>query len=274
MDELAAYNKARWEELALARVVYTQPWLDLDARAARQRVDPHGVMGEVQGLDILCLAASGGQQSAAFGLLGARVTVFDLSETQLARDQEAATHYGLEIRTVQGDMRDLSAFPDASFDLVWHAYSINFVPQVAPVFQEVRRVLRPGGLYRLEWANPFTQTIDEASWNGEGYLLGHPYRDGACLQDLHPTWNVWDVYDEDGTHRRIASPREYVHTLSTVVNGLVRQGFVIIHASEAREEEPDPAPGSWAHFTQIAPPWLTFWCRLRPEVLCSDLARP
>ena len=41
-------------------------------------------------MDVLCLAAGGGQQSVAFALLGANVTVFDLSETQLEHDRLAA----------------------------------------------------------------------------------------------------------------------------------------------------------------------------------------
>jgi len=103
MDELAQYNKARWEELAQSNVPYSRPWLDLDESSARTRVDPHGMLKDVAGKEVLCLAAGGGQQSAAFGLLGARVTVLDLSETQLERDRMAAKHYGLQIQTVQGD---------------------------------------------------------------------------------------------------------------------------------------------------------------------------
>ena len=41
-------------------------------------------------------------------------------------------------------MRDLSRFDDDAFDFVWQPYSINFVPDYAPVFQGVARVLRPG----------------------------------------------------------------------------------------------------------------------------------
>ena len=117
MDEIARYNKDRWEELAEANVEFSRPYLDLDPPRARECVDPHGMIGEVDGKDVLCLASGGGQQSAAFGVLGANVTVLDLSETQLQRDRQAAAHHGRRIETVQGDMRDLSRFGDASFDV-------------------------------------------------------------------------------------------------------------------------------------------------------------
>jgi ubiquinone/menaquinone biosynthesis C-methylase UbiE len=146
MDEVAKYNKERWEELAQAGVPYSQPFLELDEQAARQAVDPHGIMGDVQGRDVLCLAGGGGQQSVAFALLGANVTVFDLSETMLQRDRETAARYNRPLTIVQGDMRDLSCFAADSFDLVWHAWSLSFVPNARQVFAQVARVLRPGGL--------------------------------------------------------------------------------------------------------------------------------
>ncbi|HEX8352099.1 MAG TPA: class I SAM-dependent methyltransferase, partial [Pyrinomonadaceae bacterium] len=109
MDEIAEYNVGRWRALAEAEALYTRPLLDLDADAARAVVDASGWLGPLEGGRVLCLAGGGGRESAAFSLLGARVTVFDLSEEQLERDRAAAAHYGHEVSTVRGDMRDLSA---------------------------------------------------------------------------------------------------------------------------------------------------------------------
>lgn len=264
MDELARYNKERWEELARAGVVFSRPALDLDETSARLMLDPQGVLGEVQGKDVLCLAAGGGQQSAAFGLLGARVTVCDLSETQLERDREAAAHYGLSVRAVQGDMRDLSQFGAGSFDVVWQAHSLKFVPEARRVFGEVARVLRPGGLYRVDCANPFVGGIDERDWNGEAYPLSLPYVDGAETTPADPFWEVWD---EDGNCRKVRGPREFRHTLSTVVNGLVERGFLILGLWEELNAQPDAPPGTWEHFKLIVPPAFQIWAALRPDLL-------
>jgi SAM-dependent methyltransferase len=268
MDELAEYNKERWEELARSNVEYSQPYLDLDASSARRIVDQWGKLGEIVGKSVLCLASAGGQQSAAFGLLGAEVTVFDLSETQLQRDQDAAKHYGLDIRTIQGDMRNLAQLSDDEFDVVWQSYSINFVPQVILVLQEVARVIRPGGTYYLQFANPFTHfSVDEDAWDGKGYPLKHPYVDGAEVTTLNPSWGHWDVETEAGRWMKVRSPKEFRHSLSTVVNGLARQGFVILGAWEDATGDLDAKPGTWEHFKSIAPPWLSFWATYRPEIL-------
>ena len=70
--------------------------------------------------DVLCLASGGGQQGPILAAAGANVTVFDNSPAQLRQDELVARREGLSIRTVQGDMRDLSAFADGSFDLIFH----------------------------------------------------------------------------------------------------------------------------------------------------------
>jgi len=269
MDELARYNQDRWEELARARLEFTLPILDLTPASARRRIDPEGILGDLQGKQVLCLATGGGQQSAMFGVLGANVTVLDLSPTQLQRDEEAAHHYGYPVHTVQGDMRDLAVFASDSFDLVYQAYSLNFVPCVEPVFREVARVLRPGGLYQMQWANPFTQSVDDQAWDGETYLLHHPYIDGFETSTYYPTW---DIEDEEGHWRQIPSPREFRHALSTVVNQLVAHGFMIMRLKEALSDAPDPEPGTWEHYKSVAPPYLTIWSRLHPVLLSQTLS--
>lgn len=267
MDDIARYNQARWNELVAANILYSRPWLDLDVAEARRRIDPMGLLTEVAAQDVLCLASGGGQQSAAFALLGAHVTVFDFSEAQLQRDRQAAAHYQTPVKLIQGDMRDLSPFGSASFDVVWQAYSINFVPSPLPVFQEVARVLRVGGFYRLMCQNPFVAGLNEADWNGRGYPITRPYLDGAELQFKDPDWVI--EYN-NGAQRRVAGPKEFRHTLSLTINGLVKHGFVIRGLWEETTEEPDPPPGSWEHFKLIAPPWLTIWTTYQPNVQINE----
>jgi 2-polyprenyl-3-methyl-5-hydroxy-6-metoxy-1,4-benzoquinol methylase len=118
---------------------FTRPWLNLDRALVRQyargeltpapeflsEMYPARLLADVEDRDVLCLASGGGQQSAVFALLGARVTVADLSESQLDSDRRAASHYGHQITTLRADMRDLSALEGESFDLVYQAPS-NF----------------------------------------------------------------------------------------------------------------------------------------------------
>jgi ubiquinone/menaquinone biosynthesis C-methylase UbiE len=51
-------------------------------------------------------------------------------------------------------MRDLGVFPDASFDVVFNPVSNVFCPDLAPVWRESFRVLRPGGILMAGFPEP------------------------------------------------------------------------------------------------------------------------
>jgi SAM-dependent methyltransferase len=257
MDEISKTNRERWNTLARVNVEWSRPYLDYTPEQAAENIYRHGILKDVRGQKVLCLASGGGQDSVAFGLLGADVTVYDLSDEQLARDRMACAHHGLPVRTLQGDMRDLSALKNGEFDIVWQVYSINFVPSIQSVIAGVARLLKPGGVYFLQFANPFTIAVDEEKWNGEAYPLKYPYLDGENITAYYPDW---DVTQPDGSKIRVDSPHEFRHNLGTVLNSLVDNGFILLGLWEYLDSSENPAPGSWKHYLQIAPPWFsTFW---------------
>lgn len=171
-----------------------------------------------QGLNLLGLACGGGQQGPVFAALGANVTIFDNSPAQLERDRQVAAREGLNIRTVEGDMRDLSAFGDEAFDLVFHPVSNVFCPEVRPVWREAFRVLRHGGLLLSGFANPiyymFGTHADEQKTLQVRYAI--PYSD---LNDMEP--EELDICIEEGI------PLEFGHSLSDLIAGQIDAGFVI-----------------------------------------------
>jgi SAM-dependent methyltransferase len=202
---------------------------------------------------VLCLAGGGGRESACFSVLGAHVTVLDLSPEQLERDRAAAAHYGTRVETLCGDMRDLAALHGSEFDLVWHPYSVNFVPDPRAVFREVARVVRRGGLYRLMCANPFVMGASPGDWDGRGYALTHTYAEGGPLTNRDEPW----VYEREPDQPAPPS-REYRHGLGALVGGLAESGFRLLRATGDVSTHPDPSaePGTWPHFVSVVRPWL------------------
>lgn len=263
MDEIARYNAARWKALADANALFTRPQLALDATSAQQLIDSGNRLGDLRGKRVLCLASGGGQQSPAYALLGADVTVVDLSVEQLERDQHAAAHYGVSITTQQGDMRDLSFLPAAAFDLVDHPYSLNFVPDARIVFEQVARILKPGGIYRVMCANPFTAGITHRDWNGNGYALRRPYQQGERITYEDQEW----VYKRDQS-APVPAPQEFRQTLGTLVGGLVENGFLLRELIETIGDEDNihAEPSTWDHFTAVVSPWFTLYTVYRPDV--------
>jgi SAM-dependent methyltransferase len=222
---------------------FTVPWLDLDparlrayARGESVPVSagvsvmyPASILEGVEGRDVLCLASGGGQQSAVFALLGARVTVLDLTGTQLDGDRRAAAHYGYPVTTIQGDMREVGALAEASFDLVYGAPSLCYISDVRPVFGGVAHVLRPGGLYRLEVTNPATEFVTVDSWDGQGYRIDTPY----------------------ALRRRVRADGavEFRHCWADLFNGLIGAGLAIqgVYDDPLSLSPTEAAPGSWYH---------------------------
>lgn len=262
MDELAEYNKDRWSALVEAGVEFSKPFEDYDREKALDYLDRWGDLRRL-GLtdftdqDVLCLASGGGQQSVCFSLLGARVTVIDLTPAQLEMDRQMGEHYGFNIRIEQGDMRDLSRFEDQSFDIVYQPYSINFIPNPLPVIQEVSRIIRPNGNYYLQFGNPLWN-MEESDWTEKGYPIRQPYRQG---QQSTPEDHPWEVSQPDGSVTKVMGPKEFTHTQGTLINGLGDNGLFIFATIEGPWGDPEAEPGSWEHLKTYLPLWPAFWSR-------------
>jgi SAM-dependent methyltransferase len=186
------------------------------------------------GADVLCLASGGGQQGPVFAAAGARVTVLDNSPRQLAQDRFVAEREGLAIRTVEGQMADLSAFADGSFDLVFHPVSNVFAPDVRPVWREAFRVLRPGGALLAGFMNPVIYIFDLIQADETGVLevkYALPYSDLADRTD-------------DELQRQMAEgwPLEFSHSLDDQIGGQLAAGFLLAGLFEDRypTEQNDP----------------------------------
>ena len=183
----------------------------------------------LKGCHVLCLASGGGQQGPLLAAAGALVTVYDNSPRQLAQDRLVAERDGLEIQTVEGDMRDLSVFPDAHFDFIVHPVSNCFVPEVKPVWQEAYRVLRSGGALLAGFNHPEVY-IFEMNLYEQGILEVKnrlPYSDLDSLTEEQKQACIKD-----------GRPFEFSHTLETLIGGQLAAGFHLIGFYED-DERPD-----------------------------------
>ena len=176
--DIVAYNCQAWDRQVGKGCRWTVPVGSEVIAAARRgnwsvaltptRPIPQDWFPELAALEVLCLAAGGGQQAPVLAAAGAVVSVLDCSPAQLNQDRLVADREGLTIRIIQGDMADLSAFADSSFALIVHPCSNCFVPDVRPVWREAFRVLRPGGLLLAGFCNPVLFVFDdEAAEKGE-----------------------------------------------------------------------------------------------------------
>ena len=227
LQDIIKKNQQMWEEEVESGEHYTIPDLDLDVDLLKQFADGE-LLGwnneygknnnpllkkirqyeydDIKDKKVLCLASGGGQQSAMFSLLGADVTVVDITQGQLDADITAANHYGYTVKTVLCSMTDLSVFEDESFDIVHQPISICFVPDVALVYKEVFRVLKSGGKYHVDHINPATHPTsyenDIDGWDGVGFRISSPYVGGPLRIDENGNENM-TFGEVDGEFRHL-----------------------------------------------------------------------
>jgi 2-polyprenyl-3-methyl-5-hydroxy-6-metoxy-1,4-benzoquinol methylase len=150
-----AHNRAAWDREVASGNEWTRPVgpeVIARARAGDWSVVLIGYEpaprdwfpAELDRAAVLCLASGGGQQGPVLAAAGADVTVFDNSPAQLARDEEVAAREGLAIRTVLGDMRDLSVFSEASFDVIVSGLVSLLVDTFSRIEPKVTVIMKSG----------------------------------------------------------------------------------------------------------------------------------
>jgi SAM-dependent methyltransferase len=223
------YNRKAWDKLVEQGNPWTIPVTSAQVEAARRGEwsvvltpsipVPRAWFGDLRGKDVLLLASGGGQQGPILAAAGASVTVFDNSPRQLERDRMVAQRDGLEISTRQGDMRDLSVFADASFDLIFHPVSNVFVDDVYVVWREAYRVLRLGGTLLAGFNNPLLYLFDLEKAEKEGI-----YQVAFKL----PHADI-EAYTEEERMRLFGpdAPLEWSHSLDEQIGGQLAAGFLL-----------------------------------------------
>ncbi len=226
--EIRAYNRRAWDREVEQGNEWTVPVSAEVIAAARQgrweilltpsKPVPRDWFPELTDCDVLCLASGGGQQGPILAGAGARVTVLDNSPKQLAQDRLVAEREGLEIGTVEGDMADLSMFPEHCFDLIVHPVSNCFVPDVRPVWAEAFRVLRRGGALLAGFDNPVIYVFDGELAEQGTLKVRHrlPYADTTSLTE-----------EELQRWKESGRPLEFGHTLDDQIGGQLACGFVL-----------------------------------------------
>jgi len=184
-----------------------------------------GLLGDVAGKRIIEIGCGGGQNSIALAKWGAVCIGVDPSPAQLDCARQLALEHGVEVQFIEGVAEDLSAFPDAGFDLALSSYALDYVTDLQRAYEEARRVLRspdpasgkPGGLFVFCLSHPWFQAV---GW----HLAGDPDAPQVGNYAAWPDVEEWNWTYDDGTTARM---RDHLRPLSQVVNDLIETGFAL-----------------------------------------------
>lgn len=158
------------------------------------------LLSDPAGLSILDLGCGTGRHALRLAASGAHVTAIDFSEGMLARARARAAN--LPIRFLAHDLTRRLPFPDSSFDRVVCCLVLDHIPELAPLFAEMRRVCRTRGF--------------------------------AVISVMHPALTLRGVEARftDPTTGRETRPASAHHQLTEYVMAALRAGWVLDHASE------------------------------------------
>lgn len=241
-------NRVAWNRLAEGSP-FSHVATDEECRNPLGTLDSRGWLPKsVAGLDVLCLAAAGGWQSILYGVAGANVTVVDLSPGMLRLDEREAARRGLSVRLIEASMDAMTPLSDASFDIVHQPVSTCYVPDIAAVYREIARVLRPGGIYISQHKQPTCLQVTHRDPR-DRYTIGLEYYHKGPLPAVEDT-----SYREAGT-------TEYLHRWDQLIGELCRAGFVLEDLREPYRANPTSPPGHFGHRGRFIAPYVRLKAR-------------
>ena len=199
-------------------------WSTAEGRAEWVAAEPDlsGRVGPIRALDLGCGV---GRHALLFARLGFEVSAIDLAEAGLAELRRNAATEGLEIEALAAPMTELP-FDHETFDYV---LSFNVLyhgdPEVVrTAIAEIRRVLRPGGLFQGTML----------SKRNAGYGLGTEVAPDTFVRDPGH-----DMDDADKVH-----PHFYCDAAGLVA---LYDGFELL----SLRDQVHQVPGSW-HWHLVA----------------------
>ena len=247
MEEYSAQNKKAWEYNAYDFWVRNSG--TPEERAEQDLANPEKMLRRYAryfdryGVKVANICGSCGKKAVPLALLGAEVTVFDISEDNRRYAMETAAAARTHITYVVGDVleTDLEKY-GGYFDVVFMEGGIlHYFHDIGQFTGIMYAMLKPGGKMICSDFHPFTKINDSLK-----------------LETPVMSYFSTEVYEGEMAHARFypeeirkqmprCSLRKY--TVSEILNAIIRSGFCLKQFDEHPAWENEQLPGE---FTAIA----------------------
>lgn len=248
MDPISRQHKAAWEFDAYA--FWCRHNGTPSERAAQDKAAPLTMLRKFaryfdtyEGVRVANICGSCGKKAVPLALLGADVTVFDISDDNRRYAMETAQAAGVQLHYEVCDVMDidLSRF-GAAFDVVFMEGGVLHYFHDLPAFMDqMFSLLRPGGRMICSDFHPFTKMQDVLALQTK--TMGYFSTDVFEGEMAHARF-----YDDE-TRQRMPRCLYRKYTVSEILNAIIASGFVLHRFDEYPAWENPLVPGE---FTALA----------------------
>lgn len=248
MKDYSAQNKKAWEYDAYGFWVRTAG--TPSGRAQKDKEDPAGMLRRYadyfdgyEGVRIANICGSCGKKAVPLALLGAQVTVFDISEDNKRYALETAEAAGVDIGYEVCDILEIDMAKYRScFDVVFMEGGVlHYFHDIDEFMKIMYALLKPGGKMICSDFHPFTKIMD--SLKLEQPTMGYFSTEVFEGEMAHARF-----YGED-IRRQMPRCMYRKYTISEILNSILCTGFCLKRFDEHPAWENKDLPGE---FTAVA----------------------
>lgn len=190
-------------------------------------------IGNVSGKKLLHLMCHFGMDTLSFARMGAQVTGVDLSDTSIKFAKKLSREVNVPAKFVCSNIYDLPDILNEQFDIVFMSYGVLlWLSNLKKMAKIVNSFLKEGGMFYIVEVHPFTNILSY-----DFKLFYKYFKKGPYIDDSEGSYTNWDDNSINGV------TYEWSHTISDIINSLIRQGLKIEFVHEFPFTMYDQFPG-------------------------------
>jgi 2-polyprenyl-3-methyl-5-hydroxy-6-metoxy-1,4-benzoquinol methylase len=179
-------------------------------------------LGDVKGKKMLHLQCHFGMDSLNWARLGADVTGIDLSDEAINEAKKLNDELDLNAKFICCNVYDLKEHLGEKFDIVFTSYGVvGWLPDLDKWAEIISHYLKPGGIFYMAEFHPVVWMFDD-----EFTHIKYFYEN----RELIVTENYGTYTDRDADIK--GKEYSWNHSISEVLNALIKQGLQIEHFNE------------------------------------------
>jgi SAM-dependent methyltransferase len=220
-------NKKRWDELVAIHADSEE--YDIEGfLKGNNTLKPVEIekLGDVTGKSLLHLQCHFGMDTISWSRLGAKATGVDFSDTAIELARELAKKAGTDTDFVVSNVYDLRGNHEGEYDIVFTSIGVLcWLQDLGEWARIIEHFLKPGGTFFLYESHPLMWVFDDEN---EG--LGIKYSYWHTKEPI--SWNDDGTYANKEAKVENKKSYEWQHSVSDVLNSLIKAGLVIQEVGE------------------------------------------